>query len=265
MGSTAMNIRDVLGLYGPNKPVWPLEVYEQIHRSRVSWVLWRTDADEHAPKVLASMGLRVLAQAPDAFNSNPYIEPAAECENLYADVSQFCPTGTPVAFDNEPNLHPLKAGTWYAEQWTRYARAYMAYWRYLDPGRQYPLILPALAVGPDRNGRLWHDTQLENLDEADGVGLHAFWQQATQINEADFGAPWKLIPGQHIVPDFHVLEYANTLPGLTHADTRDQYEAFLRGLPVGVRCACLFGLGLTDDWDRFRITPAVLDWLASLE
>ena len=257
--------RDVLGLYGPNREYWDDQVYRDIADARVRWVVWRADADTTAPGKLANMGVNVIAQCPDAFGDDPHLDPALECQNLFAEVSQYCPPGTPVVFDNEPNLNPLRAGSWFAEQWTRYARAYMATWRYYDSGGQFPVVLPALAVGPDRNGSLWNQTQTENLTEADGIGLHAYWQSADQIQQPHFGRPWHLIPLHLEYRPKYVIEYGNTLPGLTHSATLDQYELFLGGLPSTVRCACLFGLHLTDEWNRFRITRDVIEWLARLE
>ncbi len=256
--------RDVLGLYGPNRPSWRAADYEAFHRAAISWVVWRLDADPAAPKVLASMGIQPIAQAPDRFSSNAWLDPAQQAARDYAVVSRTCPPGTPFVPDNEPNLNPLRAGAWYAEQWTRYLRAYMAVWRWLDAAGAYPLIAPALAVGRDRNGELWHEVGRENLREADARGLHAFWQDELSVQDPHFGAPWELLPLPTTASNLYVLEYANTLPGVTHADTLRQYEAFLRGLPAGVRCSCLFGLNLTPDWDRFAVSEPVLDWLANL-
>jgi hypothetical protein len=260
-----MSLRDVLGLYGPNKPVWSLEAKQQILDSRVKWVVWRLDADPSAPSWLDAAGIRVIAQDSDGFNGDPYLDPVAEAAQVFALLEERCPPGTLMVPDNEPNLHPKTATAWHAEQWTRYLRAYMAYWRYLDPGGHYPLITPALAVGPDRNGALWHQTQLENLVEADGRGLHAYWQFTEQIRDPDFGAPWELLRNEEIPPSLYVLEYGNTWPQFTHADTLSQYETFLLGLPTTVKCAALFGVDLTDDWIRFRITRDVIEWLARLE
>ena len=117
---------------------------------------------------------------------------------------------------------------------------------------------------PDRNCGLWHYIGRENLREANGRGLHAYWQVPDQILDPNFGAPRELLPFAARDKPLYVLEYANTLPRLTHEQTLPEYEAFLRGLPAEVSCACLFGLGLTDDWSRFAITEPVLDWLAAL-
>jgi hypothetical protein len=260
-----MSLRDVLGLYGPNKPTWTEEAKTDILNSRVSWVVWRTDSDPSAPQWAFEHGLNVIAQDSDGFNGDPYLDPVDQVADAFAFISKHCPPGTLFVPDNEPNLHPKTATAWHAEQWTRYFRAYMAYWRYLDPGGRYPLITPALSVGPDRNGALWHQTQNENLLEADGVGLHAYWQLPEQITDEAFGAPWELLPNHAVTDPTYVLEYGNTLPGLTHADTLDQYTAFLRELPASVKCAALFGVDLTDDWIRFRITRDVIEWLAQLE
>jgi hypothetical protein len=260
-----MSLRDILGLYGPNKPTWSGAAKTDILDSRVSWVVWRTDSDPSAPQWAYEHGLSVIAQVPDRFSGNPYTHVSTAVALDYADVSERCLPGTLFVPDNEPNPHPKTATAWHAEQWTRYLRAYIATWRWLDPGGVYPLITPALAVGPDRNGRLWHETARENLHEADGIGLHAYWQNNDQIDDSDFGAPWLLLGNLPSSDNLYVLEYGNTLPGLTHADTLDEYAAFLRGLPTSVKCAALFGVDLTDDWIRFRITRPVIEWLARLE
>lgn len=260
-----MSLRDRLGLYGPNKPQWTDGVYQDIDRAKVKWVVWRTNTDPDAPQILANAGYNVIAQAPDRFSNDEWLDPAYQAGQDYNIVAATCRPGTPYVPDNEPNLNPLRAGAWYAEQWTRYLRAYMAVWRWLDAAGHYPLVTPALAVGPDRNGSLWHHTGSENEREADSRGLHAYWQVHEQIADPNFGAPWKLIPNTITDSDLYVLEYANTLPELTHAQTLPEYETFLRSLPPNVHCACLFGLDLTHDWDRFRITEPVLDWLAELQ
>lgn len=257
--------REVLGLYGPNRPKWGDEVYMAYQRARVAWGVWRLDADPAAPKALAAIGVQPIAQAVDRFNANAWLNPAHQAVQDYNVVSATCPDGTPFVPDNEPNLSPLRAGTWYAEQWTRYLRAYMAVWRWLDHAGRYPLITPALAVGPDRNGDLWHVVGHENLVDADGQGLHAYWQYAGQIEQGHFGSPWHYVPTIGRPKQLYVLEYANALPRLTHEQTLDQYETFLRALPTEVVCAALFGVGLTPDWDRFGITEPVLDWLAGLQ
>lgn len=257
--------REVLGLYGPNRPSWRDHDYEALKRAGVSWVVWRLNADPAAPAILASAGYRVIAQAPDRFNGNAHLDPAQQAARDYEVVQRTCPPGTPYVPDNEPNPNPLRAGTWYAEQWARYLRAYMAVWRWLDAAGNYPLITPALAVGPDRNGELWLDIGAENLREANGQGMHAYWQDEFSIQNPHFGAPWELGDLPAAGAALYVLEYANTLPNLTHADTLDQYETFLRGLPAHVRCANLFGLNLTPDWDRFAVLELVLDWLAGLQ
>ena len=256
--------REILGLYGPNRPSWRDADYEALVRSKVSWVVWRLDADPSAPKALAAMGIQPIAQALDRFSGAAWLDPARQATSDYEVVQRTCPPGTPFVPDNEPNLNPLRAGNWYAEQWTRYLRAYMAVWRWLDAAGAYPLVTPALAVGPDRNGELWLDIGAENLSEANGQGMHAYWQNEVSIQNPHFGAPWELGRRRLVVPKHYVIEYANTLPDLTHADTLDQYETFLRGLPAHVRCACLFGLNLTPDWDRFAVSEPVLDWLAGL-
>lgn len=260
-----MTLRDILGLYGPNKPKWSEEAYQAIIDSRVSWVVWRLDADPEAPQILASKGINVICQDIDGWSADPFAAPALEAAQAFNEVCERCPPGTPFVFENEPNLDPKRAGIWHAEQWARFARAYMAQWRWLDPAGQFPLILPALAVGPDRNGRLWHRTNWENLRECDGIGLHAYWQQPDQVMQPDFGQPWALLDHAFSARESYVLEYANTHPGLTHADTRDQYNLFLHSLPLTVKCACLFGVDLTDEWSRFSVSRDVIEWLARLK
>lgn len=257
--------REVLGLYGPNRNSWSNAVYEAYRRARVSWGVWRLDADPTAPGKLRDMGVQPIAQAIDRFNGNAWLDPAHQVIQDYNVVSLTCPPGTPFVPDNEPNLNPLRAGTWYAEQWTRYLRAYMAMWRWHDHAGRHPLITPPLAVGPDRNGSTWHSIGRENLQEADGQGLHAYWQYPDQTADSGFGQPWSLLPNDIRGTNLYVLEYSNTLDALTHEQTLDQYEAFLAGLPASTRCAALFLLDPTADWQRFALSEAVLDWLAGLQ
>lgn len=260
-----MSVRETLGLYGPNTTTWGSNTYHHIERAGVRWVVWRTDADQSAPRQLERMGLHVLAQAPDAFGSNPWLAPAARAQELLTLIRARCPVGTPVVVDNEPQVHPRAASLWHAEQYTRYLRALHATWRWLDPASHYPLISPALACGPDRNGVLWHGIAREPETEADGVALHAYWQTRDTIDDSDFGAPWELLPPPSRNRPLYVLEYGQTAPEGSHQDYLAQYETWLRALPATVQCACLFILDGTPDWQRFAIAEPVLDWLAHLE
>ncbi len=259
-----MSIREKLAIYGPNKRKWSVQVYEAIEHSGVKWVVWRTDADPEAPMRLEHMEIKVIVQGVDRFNLSPWVNPIELAESHWQLLNRVVPPGSEICWDNEPQLDPKRAGRWFAENWTRYCRSYMAHWRWMDHGGRHPLILPALAVGWDRNGAVWHQVQEENLREAEGVAHHAYWQDPSDRWTKQFGDPLNLLPTEDGRYNNYILEFGSTALGRRHDDHLVDYEEWLRALPDSVRVAALFILDPTDDWQELAITDAVLNWFHNL-
>ena len=259
-----MSLRDILALYGPNRPHWEPSTYVRLRRSGVRRVVWRTDSDVVAPHQLHNLGVDVVAQAPDRFGDRAYTDPTNAVGDAWTVVSRTCWPGTPVVLDNEPQRRSDRAGQWYAEQYTRYLRAVHARWRWIDHEGHYPLVTPGLATGPDRNGRTWHQVGSENLLEAAGIGLHAYWEDSPSADAPEFGCPWELLPPAGDGKPLWILEFGNTRRGFTHEDHLPEYERWLRRLPDTVQLAALFLLDGTTDWPQYEISDRVLDWLANL-
>lgn len=260
-----MSIHGKLALYGPNRRHWEDETYDRILRSRVPRVIWRTDSDPDAPSRLQRLGLTFVAQAPDRFGSNHWMDPTRVATDVFATVSSHCQGGTPVVLDNEPQLDPIRVGQGYAEQYTRYIRAALARWHWLDHQHAYPLVTPGLAPGPNRNGALWQGLAGEYSSLIDGLGLHAYWEDPGDAQDPHFGAPWLSLPPEVAARPLWILEWGNASRDGTHVDHLHEYEAWLRALPDNVVTAALFLLDGTPDWPQYQISDRVIDWLATLD
>lgn len=252
------------GIYMPNAQAIPADAIRRYHQAKFTWAVVRTDSHPDIARFASQRGARVIMQAPDCYNRYPPPSPWRHAQNILEALMPYIPYSDIVCLDNEPNLGAVTGTQWHAEQFTRWYRALVATFRFIDTHCRWRLAMPAICHPFTADARAFLTVGKENFLESEFISVHVYWNGHGHFVA---GAPQETIqPYLDLYPAYPLLitEYGDADPTTPdHQEAQDYYN-FVLLQPDRVLASCKFILHGTQDWQHFYLTDMQAQKLGTL-